>query len=137
MIVLVALLLGPLVGVLAVLAVPGVLLLGVLAAPALAIAALAGAFSNANISVPVLTTLEVLGIVVGVFGLAAALVYISNRLATRTQVPALRRQEIPVEAREQVIVESRRQVAVSATQQAIPADLAAQCQAGQLVPCPV
>jgi len=127
----------PLVGALAVLAVPAILLLAVLAAPALAIAALAGAFSTANISAPVLGTLEVLGIAVGVFGLVAALAYVSNRLTSRTPVPALRRQEIPVRARERVTVAPRRQATVSMTQQAAPADSAAQCQEGQLAPCPV
>jgi hypothetical protein len=137
MILLLALLLAlPILGLIAVLAAPAIALLAVLAAPALAIAALAGAFSTANISVPVLETLEVLGIAVGVFGLVAALSYVADRLASRAQVPALRRQEIPVRAREQVIVEPRRQAAVSMTQQVAPADSAAQCQEGQLAPCP-
>ena len=127
----------PLIGVLAVIAAPAIVLLAVLAAPALAIAALAGAFSTANISVPVLGTLEVLGIAVGVFGLVAALAYVADRLASRARLPAPRSQEIPVGAREQVIVEPRRQAAVSMTQQAMPADLAAQCQDLQSVPCPV
>ena len=127
----------PIIGVLAVVAAPAIVVLAVLAAPALAIAALAGAFSTANVSVPVLGTLEVLGIAVGVFALVAALAYVANRLASRTQVPALRPREVPVRAREQVIVEPQRQAAVGMTQQAIPADLAAQCQDGQLAPCPV
>ena len=134
---LLALFAAPLLGLVAVAAVPAIAVLAVLAAPALAIAALAGAFSNANVSVPVLGTLEVLGIAVGVFGLVAALAYVTNRLASRAQVPALRPQEIPVGAREQVIVRPQRQAAVSMTQQAIPADLAAQCQGLQSVPCPV
>lgn len=126
----------PLVGALAVLAVPAILLLAVLAAPALAIAALAGAFSTANISAPVLGTLEVLGIAVGVFGLVAALAYIANRLASGAQVPALRRQEVPVGAREQVTIAPRRQAAVGMASQTIRADSAAQCQEGQIEPCP-
>jgi hypothetical protein len=127
----------PLVGVLAVVAAPAIAVLAVIAAPALAIAALAGAFSNANVSVPVLGTLEVLGIAVGVFGVIAALAYAADRLASRTQVPALRPREVPVRAREQVVVEPQRQAAVSMTQQTIPADLAARCQGLQSVPCPV
>jgi len=127
----------PLVGALAVLAAPIIVPLAVLAAPALAIAALAGAFSNSHVSVPVLGTLEVLGIAVGVLALIAASVYVADRLASRTRVPALRPQEIPVGAREQVIVEPRRQAAVSMTQRSIPADLASQCQDLQTVPCPV
>ncbi len=134
---LIALLAVPVVGALAVLAAPAIVVLAVLALPALAIAALAGAFSSVNVSVPVLGTLEGLGIAIGVVGLVAALTYVANRLASRTQVPALRPQEVPVGAREQVIVEPQRQAAVSVTQQTIPADLAAQCQGLQLVPCPV
>jgi len=126
----------PLIGMLAALAVPAIVLLAVLAAPALAIAALAGAFSTANVSVPVLGILEVLGIAVGVFGLVAALAYVADRLASRAPVPALRRQEVRVGAREQVTVAPRRQAAVSMTRQATPADSAAQCQEGQLAPCP-
>ena len=80
----------PLIGVLAVVAAPAIVLLAVLAAPALAIAALAGAFSNVSISVPVLGTLEVLGVAVGIFGVIAALAYVANRLTSRTQVPARR-----------------------------------------------
>jgi hypothetical protein len=134
---LIALFAVPLVGALAVVAAPAIVVLAVLALPALAIAILAGAFSNVNVSVPVATTLEGLGIAIGVFGLVAALAYVANRLASRAQVPALRPQEVLVGAREQVIVEPRSQAAVSVTQQTIPADLAAQCQEGQLVPCPV
>jgi hypothetical protein len=134
---LIAVFAAPLLGVLAVLAAPAIAVLAVIAAPALAIAALSGAFSNANVSVPVLGTLEVLGIAVGVFGLVAALAYAADRFASRTQVPALRPREVPVRAREQVIVEPRRQTAVSVTQQTIPANLAAQCQSLQSVPCPV
>jgi hypothetical protein len=134
---LIALFAAPLVGLLAVVAVPAIAVLAVVAAPALAIAGLAGAFSNAHVSVPVLQTLEVLGIAVGVIALVAALAYTANRLASRTQVPAFRPREVPVRAREQTIIEPRRQAAVSMTQQAIPADLAAQCQGLQLVPCPV
>jgi hypothetical protein len=84
-----------------------------------------------------LGTLEVLGIAVGVFGLVAALAYVANRLATRTPVPALRPREVPVRAREQVIIEPQRQAAFSSTEQALPADLAAQCRDRQLAPCPV
>jgi len=127
----------PLVGALLVLAAPAIVTLAVLALPALAIALLAGAFSNVNISVPVATTLEGLGIVIGVVGLAAVLTYVANRLASRTLVPALRPQEVPVGAREQVIIEPQRQATIGVTQQAIPADLAAQCQGLELVPCPV
>lgn len=127
----------PLIGVLGVLAAPSIVLLAVLAAPALAIAGLAGAFSNVNVSVPALQTLEVLGLAVGVIALVAALAYAADRFASRIQVPALRPREVLVRAREQVIVEPRRQAAVSMTQQTIPADLAAQCQGLQLVPCPV
>jgi len=134
---LIALFAAPLIGLLAFFAAPAIVLLAVVAAPALAIAGLAGAFSNANVSVPALQTLEVLGIAVGVFGVIAALAYGADRLASRTQVPALRPQEVPVRAREQVIVEPRRQAAVSMTQQTIPADLAARCQGLQSVPCPV
>jgi hypothetical protein len=134
---LIALFAVPLVGALAVLAAPAIVVLAVIALPAIAIAILAGAFSNVNISVPVATTLEGLGIAVGVVGLAAALTYVANRLATRTREEALRPQEVPVGAREQVIVEPQREAAVSVTQQTIPADLAAQCQGLQLVPCPV
>ena len=125
----------PLVGVLAVIAVP----LAILAAPALAIAALAGAFSTANVSVPVLDTLEVVGIAVGVVAFIAALVYIADRLASRAQAPAPRAQEVPVGAREQVVIQPQalRQPAVTMTEQPIPADVAAQCQDGQLAPCPV
>jgi len=138
MILLLALLLAlPILGLIGVFAIPFIGLLAVVAAPALAIAALAGAFSTANVSVPVLGTLEVLGIAVGVFGLVAALAYVANRLASRTQVPALRPREIPVRVREQVIVEPQRQAAFSRTEQALPANLAAQCQDGQLAPCPV
>jgi len=134
---LIAVLAVPLVGALAVVAAPAIVVLAVIAAPALAIAALAGAFSTANVSVPILGTLEVLGIAVGVFGLVAALSYVANRLASRTQVPALRPREVPVRVREQVFVKPQRQAAFSRTQQSIPADLAAQCQDGQLAPCPV
>ena len=133
---LIALFAVPVVGALAVLAAPAIAVLAVLAAPALAIAALAGTFSTANISVPVLETLEVLGIAVGVFGLVAALAYVADQLTSRTPVSALRRQEVPVGARERVTVAPRRQAAVSMTQQAAPADSAAQCQEGQLAPCP-
>jgi hypothetical protein len=133
---LIAVLAVPLVGVLAALAVPAIVLLAVLAAPALAIAALAGAFSTANISVPVLGTLEVLGIAVGMFGLVAALAYVADRLASRAPVPALRRQEVPVGARERVTVAPRRQAVVGMASQTIRADSAAQCQEGQLAPCP-
>jgi hypothetical protein len=134
---LIALFAAPLIGLLAVFAVPAIAVLAVVAAPAVAIAGLAGAFSNAHVSVLALQTLEVLGIAVGVIALVAALAYTANRLASRTQVPALRPREVPVRVREQIIIEPRRQAAVSMTQQAIPADLAAQCQGLQLVPCPV
>jgi hypothetical protein len=134
---LLALFAAPLLGLLAAFAVPAIAVLAVVAIPALAIAGLAGAFSNANVSVPVLGTLEVLGIAVGVFGLVAASAYVADRFASRAQVPALRPREVPVRAREQVIVEPRRQAAVSVTRQTIPADLAAQCQGLQSVPCPV
>jgi hypothetical protein len=98
---------------------------------------LAGAFSNANVSVPALQTLEVLGIAVGVIALVAALAYTANRLASRTQVPALRPREVPARVSEQTILEPRRQAAVRMTEQTLPADLAVQCQGLQLVPCPV
>ncbi len=128
---------APLPGLLAVLAVPAIAVLAVVAAPALAIAGLAGAFSNASISVPVLGTLEVLGIAVGVFGVIAVLAYAANRLAARTQLPALRPREVPVRAREQNRLQTRRQTAVSMTEQTLPANLAAQCQELESVPCPV
>ena len=134
---LLALFAAPLLGLLAVIAAPAIAVLAVVAAPALAIAGLAGAFSNANVSVPVLGTLEVLGIAVGVFGLVAASAYAADRFASRTQVPALRPREVPVRVREQNMLQPRRQAAVSVTRQAIPADLAAQCQGLQSVPCPV
>jgi hypothetical protein len=134
---LLALFAAPLLGLLAVVAAPTIAVLAVVAAPALAIAGLAGAFSNANVSVPVLGTLEVLGIAVGVFGLVATSAYVADRLASRTPVPALRPHEVPVRAREQNRIQTRRQTAVSMTEQAIPADLAAQCQGLQSVPCPV
>jgi hypothetical protein len=127
----------PLIGALAVLAGPALVVLGAIALPALAIAGLAGAFSSVNVSAPVMATLEGLGIAIGVFGLIAALAYVANRLATRTPEEALRPQEVPVAAREQVIVEPRRQAAVSMTEETLPADLAAQCQGLELVPCPV
>ena len=124
---------------LAVIAAPAIAVLAIMAAPALAIAALAGAFSTANVSVPVLDTLEVVGIAVGVVAFIAALVYIGDRLSSRAQVPAPRAQEVPVGAREQVIVQpqAQPQPVISVTQQPIPADVAAQCQYGQLAPCPV
>ena len=134
---LLALFAAPLLGLLAVIAAPAIAVLAVVAAPALAIAGLAGAFSNANVSVPVLGTLEVLGIAVGVFGLVAALAYAADRFASRTQVPALRPREVTVRVREQNTLQSRRQAAVSMTEKVIPADLAAQCQGLQSVPCPV
>jgi hypothetical protein len=134
---LIAVFAAPLIGLLAFFAAPAIVLLAVVAAPALAIAGLSGAFSNANVSVPALQTLEVLGIAVGVFGVIAALAYGASRLTSRTPVPALRPQEVPVRAREQNRLQTRRQTAVSMTQQAIPADLAAQCQGLQSVPCPV
>lgn len=138
MILLLTLLLAlPILGLIALFAAPLIGVLAVLAAPALAIAGLAGAFSNANVSVPVLGTLEVLGIAVGVFGGVAALAYGASRLTSRTPVPALRPQEVPVRTREQNRLQTRRQAAVSMTQQTIPADLAAQCQGLQSVPCPV
>ena len=132
---LLALFAAPLVGLLAVIAAPAIAVLAVVAAPALAIAGLAGALPS--LSAPVLGTLEVLGIAVGVFGVVAALAYAADLFASRTQVPALRPREVPVGTREQVIVEPRRQAAVSVTQQTLPADLAAQCQGLQSVPCPV
>src|SRR5512136_846140 len=135
--VLIALFAIPFVGLLAVVAAPAIVVLAVIAIPALAIAAGVGAFSTANISVPVLGTLEVLGIAVGVLALIAALAYGANRLASRTQVSALRPREVPVSVREQVIVEPRRQAAVGMASQTMPADLAAQCQGLQSVPCPV
>ena len=131
---LLALFAAPLVGLLAVIAAPAIAVLAVVAAPALAIAGLAGALPS--LSAPVLGTLEVLGIAVGVFGVVAALAYAADLFASRTQVPALRPREVPVGTREQVIVEPRRQAAVSMTQ-TIPADLAARCQGLQSVPCPV
>ena len=134
---LLALFSAPLLDLLAVVAAPAIAVLAVVAAPALAIAGLAGAFSNANVSVPVLGTLEVLGIAVGVFGLVAALAYAADRFASRTQVPALRPREVPIRVREQNTLQSRRQAAVSMTEKVIPADLAAQCQGLQSVPCPV
>ena len=134
---LVAMLAAPLIAVLAVVAVPAIVGLAVIAAPALAIAALAGSFSTVNISMPVLATLEVLGIAVGMFGLVAALAYVANRLAVRTQVLALRPREIPIGAREQVIVKPQIQSAFSRTEQGLPPDLAAQCRDRQLAPCPV
>jgi hypothetical protein len=134
---LLALFAAPLLGLLAVAAAPAIAVLAVIAAPALAIAGLAGAFSNTNVSVPVLGTLEVLGIAVGVFGLIAVLAYAADRFASRTQVPALRPREVPVRVREQNVLQTQRQAAVSMTAQAIPADLAAQCQGLQSVPCPV
>jgi hypothetical protein len=133
----IALIAAPLVGLAAVIAAPAIAVLAVVAAPALAIAGLSGAFSNANVSVPALQTLEVLGIAVGVFGLVAALAYGASRLTSRTPVPALRPQEVPVRAREQNRLQTRRQTAVSMTEQTLPADLAAQCQGLQSVPCPV
>jgi hypothetical protein len=134
---LIALFGAPLIGLLTVAAVPAIAVLAVVAAPALAIAALARAFSNANVSVPALQALEVLGIAVGVIALVAALAYLANRLASRTQVQALRPREVPVRVREQTIIEPRRQAAVSMTRETLPADIAVQCQGLQLVPCPV
>ncbi len=145
---LIALFAVPLVGALAVLAAPAIAVLAVLALPAIGIAALAGAFSGVNI--PVLGTLEGLGLAVGVIALIAGLTYAASQLASRAERQALRPhevpvgvreqlQEVPVEAREQVIVQpqTQPQPAVSMTQQPIPADLAAQCQSLQSVPCPV
>jgi hypothetical protein len=134
---LLALAAAPLLGVLAALAAPALVVLGAIAVPAVSIAGLAGAFSGVNVSVPVAATLEGLGITVGIFALIAALAYVANRLATRTPEEALRPQEVPVAAREQVIVEPRRQAPVRLPQPALPADLAAQCQGLELVPCPV
>ena len=127
----------PLVGVLAVLAAPAIVVLAILALPALAIAALAGAFSNANVSVPVSGTLEVLGIAVGVIALVGALAYAASRLTSRTPVPALRPREVPIRVTEQNSVQTRRQPAISVTGQTIPANLAAQCQELEAVPCPI
>jgi len=125
----------PLIGLLAVIAAPAIAVLAVVAAPALAIAGLSGALPS--LSAPVLGTLEVLGIAVGVFGVVAALAYAADRFASRTPVPALRPQEVPVRVREQNRLKTRRQTAVSMTEQTLPADLAAQCQGLQSVPCPV
>jgi len=127
----------PILGLIALFGAPLIGLLAVVAAPALAIAGLAVAFSNANVSVPALQTLEVLGIAVGVIALVAALAYIANRLASRTQVLVLRPREAPVRVREPTVIEPRRQAAVSMPEKTLPADLAVQCQGLQLVPCPV
>jgi hypothetical protein len=132
---LLALFAAPLVGLLAVIAAPAIAVLAVVAVPALAIAGLAGALPS--LSAPVLGTLEVLGIAVGVFGVIAALAYAADRFASRTQVPALRPREVPVRVRGQNMLQPQRQAAVSVTRQTIPADLAAQCQGLQSVPCPV
>lgn len=132
---LLALFAAPLVGLLAVIAAPAIAVLAVVAAPALAIAGLSGALPS--LSAPVLGTLEVLGIAVGVFGVVAVLAYAADRFASRTQIPALRPRGVPVRVREQNMLQPRRQAAVSMTEQAIPADLAAQCQDLQSVPCPV
>jgi hypothetical protein len=132
---LLALFAAPLLGLLAVIAAPAIAVLAVVAAPALAIAGLSGALPS--LSAPVLGTLEVLGIAVGVFVLVAALAYAADRFASRTQVPALRPREVPVRVREQNTLQSRRQAAVSMTEKVIPSDLAAQCQGLQSVPCPV
>ncbi len=145
---LIALFAAPLVGALAVVAAPAIAALVILALPALAIAALAGAFSGVNI--PVLGTLEGFGIAIGVIALIAGLAYAARQLASRAERQALRPHEVPVEVREQVkeapvvarekvIVQpqAQPQPAVSMTHQSITADLAAQCQSLQFVPCPV
>lgn len=131
----IALIAAPLVGLAAVIAAPAIAVLAVVAAPALAIAGLSGALPS--LSAPVLGTIEVLGIVVGVFGVIAALAYGASRLTSRTPVPALRHQEVPVRAREQNRLQIRRQTAVSMTEQTLPANLAAQCQELESVPCPI
>jgi len=127
----------PILGLIALFGAPLIGLLAVVAAPVLAIAGLAVAFSNANVSVPALQTLEVLGIAVGVIALVAALAYIANRLASRTQVPVLRPREAPVSVREPTVIEPRRQAAASMTEKTLHADLSVRCQGLQLVPCPV
>jgi hypothetical protein len=126
---------APLVAILALLAVPVAALLAVLSLAAIGVGDLSGAL--ASLRAPSLQSFEVFGIAIGILLALAALAYLISLVVLSTRVPAIRRREEVIRVRERNIPETPRETATSLREQDIPYDLAAQCQAQRLVPCPV